>query len=273
MSNFIVGDIQGCYSGLRKLLDKAKFDPSHDKLWALGDLIARGPESLQTLEYLYSLGSSFESVLGNHDLHFLAIYAGLKKPKPNDLLQPLLASPDIELFVNWLRKKPLAIQFSDKVLFTHAGLYPQWSFKKALKLSDEVHSILTGRNWTSLLSSMYGSAPSHWHQDLLGADRSRFIINAFTRMRYLTDSNGLEFQAKMAPSSSNKALKPWFEVQNTKLRASQVVYFGHWAALMGSTGSTHFVGLDHGYVWGNQLTLVDYEKNKQISISNVKNSE
>jgi bis(5'-nucleosyl)-tetraphosphatase (symmetrical) len=273
VSNFIVGDIQGCYSGLRRLLEKANFDPANDKLWAVGDLVARGPESLETLQFLYSLGSRFETVLGNHDLHFLAIYCGIKKPKTGDLLNKLLDSPDVDLFANWLRQKPLALQLSETTMIAHAGLYPHWSIKKALKLSDEVHQQLVGKNWTDLLSAMYGSLPAHWSPSLKSYDRWRFVINAFTRMRFLTSSEGLEFEAKMAPSSTNRSLKPWFKVNNSKLKPNEVIYFGHWAALMGVTNSVNFVGLDLGYVWGNQLTLHDFEENKMISISHLKNSQ
>lgn len=273
MRNFIVGDIQGCYSGLRRLLDKANFDPTEDKLWAVGDLVARGTESLETLQFLYSLGSSFETVLGNHDLHFLAIYCGIKQPKPSDLLNRLLDSPDIDLYANWLRQRPLAIQLSENSLITHAGLYPHWSIKKAMKLSDEVHKQLVGKDWTDLLRAMYGSVPSHWSPNLEGFDRWRFIINAFTRMRFLTNNDALEFEAKMAPNSSNQALKPWFKVRNSKLKPEEIIYFGHWAALMGVTKSVNFVGLDLGYVWGNKLAMQDFEENKLIMVSNLKNTK
>lgn len=271
MSNFIVGDIQGCYSGLRRLLDKANFDPAKDKLWAVGDLVARGAESLETLQFLYSLGNSFDTVLGNHDLHFLAIYCGIRKPKSGDLLNKLLDSADVDLFANWLRQKKLAIQLSETTMIAHAGLYPHWSIKKALKLSDEVHQQLISTEWTHLLTAMYGSVPSHWSPSLKGYDRWRFVINAFTRMRFLTKSEGLEFEAKMAPNSSNRNLQPWFKVVNAKLKPEEVIFFGHWAALMGVTHSTNYVGLDLGYVWGNQLGMYNFEENKLISVSHLKN--
>lgn len=271
MTDYVVGDIQGCYSGLRRLLDKAKFDPKKDKLYAVGDLIARGSESLETLAYLYSLKDSFDTVLGNHDLHFLAIAAGLKDAKKSDLLGDLLAHKKCDKYVQWLREKPLAIQPKPDVLITHAGLYPAWSFKKALSLSQEVQTRLTHKKWLSLLSSMYGNEPARWDNQLVGDERLRFVINAFTRMRYLKENLSLEFSTKSAPTYAPQGLQPWFGYKNKKLNKKQIVVFGHWAALMGKTGTSQFIGLDTGYVWGNQMTLLNLDKNKLISVCQVKN--
>ncbi|MFT5312949.1 MAG: bis(5'-nucleosyl)-tetraphosphatase (symmetrical), partial [Paraglaciecola sp.] len=193
MSNYIVGDIQGCYSGLRKLLKKAKFDPAHDKLWAVGDLVGRGPESLQTLGFLYALGDRFETVLGNHDLHLLAIYCGIRPVKPADKLDELLAAKELPLYIKWLRTKHLAIKLDEHTLLTHAGLYPLWSIDKALSLSAEINAQLTGKQWRLLLQQMYSNDPSCWKKSLQDMPRWRFIINAFTRMRYLENDCKLEF--------------------------------------------------------------------------------
>ncbi len=271
MTDFVVGDIQGCYSGLRRLLDKAEFDSANDKLWAVGDLVARGPESLETLKYLYGLGGSFDTVLGNHDLHFLAIYSGFKDAKRSDYLAPLLNHKHVERYVHWLRNKPLALKPRKNVLITHAGLYPNWSVKKALDLSAEIHNQLTGDNWQMLLKDMYGNDPVKWCKELKGMPRWRFIINAFTRMRFLTDQRELEFSTKTAPDASPENIFPWFNLPNSKLKDQHLIIFGHWAALMGHTSSKQFVGLDTGYVWGNQLTMLNLDKNKTLSISNIKN--
>lgn len=270
MTDYVVGDIQGCYSGLRRLLDKAKFNPKKDKLYAVGDLIARGPESLETLNYLYSLKDSFESVLGNHDLHFLAIAAGFKEAKKSDFLMALLNHKKRDKYVAWLRKKPLALRPHKDVLITHAGLYPNWSFKKAIKLSEEIQTQLCGEDWQSLLKNMYGNEPTLWNKELNGMARSRFIINAFTRMRFLTQNVNLEFSTKTAPHCSPPGIVPWFSIKNKYIDNNQRVMFGHWAALMGKTGTEQFIGLDTGYVWGNQLTLYDLTKNKPLSICHIK---
>jgi len=270
LTDYVVGDIQGCYSGLRRLLDKAKFNPKKDTLYAVGDLVARGTESLETLEYLFGLGDSFASVLGNHDLHFLAIVSGLKEPKKSDYLTPLLSHKKCHKYVAWLRKKPLALRLGKDVLITHAGLYPQWSFKKALKLSDEIQLQLTDKKWQNLLREMYGNEPTLWNKGLQGIARTRFIINAFTRMRFLTLDAQLEFSSKAAPKSSPPNIVPWFSLKNENLNKKQRVIFGHWAALMGETGTSKFVGLDTGFVWGNQLTLFNLDTNERLSVCNIK---
>lgn len=268
MANYIVGDIQGCYSGLRQLLDKANFNPRKDKLWAAGDLIARGNESLETLLFLKSLGSSFETVLGNHDLHFLAIYSGFKEAKRSDKLDALLEYKKVDKLVNWIRTKPLAIRLDKHTLLSHAGLYPHWSVKQALKLSDEVAKVLVSETWQSFVSNMYGSLPNSWNDDLQGYDRLRFITNAFTRMRYIKSDHMLEFATKAAPDMGHKDIQPWFKVDNPKLKSKKRILFGHWATLMGQTQSEQFIGLDTGYVWGNTMTLYCLETQKRIQVPN-----
>jgi len=265
MSNYVVGDIQGCYSGLIKLLEKAKFNPKKDKLWAVGDLIARGPDSLKTLSYLHSLGDSFDCVLGNHDLHFLAIHSGLKLAKKNDELTALLESKKVDKFARWLRTKPLAKRINKHTLICHAGLYPQWSFKQAESFSDEVSAQLSGKKYQQLLANMYGPEPKSWNPALKNHDRLRFIINAFTRMRFITAQNELEFETKSSPSLASKNLLPWFTIGNDNLKKKQLVLFGHWATLMGRTNSNQFIGLDTGYVWGNKMTMYWLEQHKLIS--------
>ncbi|TRY30594.1 symmetrical bis(5'-nucleosyl)-tetraphosphatase [Aliiglaciecola sp. M165] len=268
MAQYVVGDIQGCYEGLRRLLDKVEFDRKYDKLWAVGDLVARGPDSLKTLVFLHGLGNAFDTVLGNHDLHFVAIQAGIKPAKRSDLLAPLLKSKKSDELAAWLRSKPLAHRLDKDTLISHAGLYPQWSLKKAVKLSQEVQQQLVGENWLALISAMYGNSPREWDKTLQGFDRYRFIINAFTRMRFIHNQTTLEFETKSAPSAGSGALRPWFNVANTKLKKQQTVIFGHWATLMGQTLSSKFIGLDTGYVWGNSMTLFDLENRKKISIRN-----
>ncbi len=176
MSTYIVGDIQSCFEGLQRLLKKVDFSPINDHLIAVGDLIGRGTQPLETLDYLYSLEDSFDTVLGNHDLHLLAIYAGIRKTKPSDNLDSLLTSPQLKTHINWLRQKPLALMADQDTLVTHAGLYPQWSVKKALKVSLEISEELQAENWKEFLTNMYGNQPSAWQKSLLGAQRLRLLL-------------------------------------------------------------------------------------------------
>lgn len=262
-----MGDIQGCYYALRSLLDKVDFDPNNDKLWAVGDLIGRGPEALETVEFLYSLGTAFETVLGNHDLHFLAVHCGIKADKPADKLSALLNAKDIDKYVSWLRQKPLALSITPQTLLTHAGLYPHWSFNKALAYSAEISRQLQSNNWRLLLKNMYGSEPRLWQDTLKEYPRWRFIINAFTRMRFLQDNMGLEFSQKGPPEQAKNGLQPWFRIPNNHLLDEQQVIFGHWAAVAGKTADKRFIALDTGYVWGQQLTLIKLENMQKIAFT------
>ncbi|PKG98703.1 symmetrical bis(5'-nucleosyl)-tetraphosphatase [Paraglaciecola sp. MB-3u-78] len=255
MATYIVGDIQGCFEGLQKLLKKVDFSPINDHLIAVGDLIGRGTQPLETLDYLYSLEGSFDTVLGNHDLNLLAIYAGIRKVKPNDNLDILLTSPKLKIFINWLRCKPLALLADQNTLVTHAGLYPQWSVKKALKVSHEISEQLQSKDWKEFLVNMYGNEPSTWKKSLQGAARFRFIINAMTRMRFIENHNELDFSCKTSPELAPDNLTPWFNVMNKKLKTNQKVVFGHWASLNGDTKLQQFCGLDTGYVWGQNMTM------------------
>lgn len=265
MAIYIVGDIQGCFMGLQRLLKQVNFSAINDHLIAVGDLIGRGTQPLETLNYLYSLEESFDTVLGNHDLHLLAIYAGIRKAKPNDNLGTLLASPTLQTHINWLRRKPLALMADQDTLVTHAGLYPKWSVKKALKLSLEVSEQLQGNNWKAFLSKMYGNQPAAWQRSLRGAERLRFIVNAMTRMRFIKNKEELDLHCKTSPELAPDDLIPWFNVANKKLKAHQKVVFGHWASLHGDTHASQFCGLDTGYVWGQDMTLLNLCSGKIFS--------
>lgn len=266
MPTYIVGDIQGCFDGLQKLLKKVNFSPLNDRLIAVGDLVGRGTQPLQTLDYLYSLENSFDTVLGNHDLHLLAIYAGIRKAKPNDNLDTLLASPQLETHINWLRRKPLALMAAPNTLVTHAGLYPLWSVKKALKMSNEISQHLQAEDWKTFLINMYGNQPSVWNKTLLGPERLRFIVNAMTRMRFIENSNKLDFTCTSSPEQAPAHLIPWFKITNKKLKAKQKVVFGHWASLNGNTQDQQFCGLDTGYVWGQNMTLLELSSEQLYSV-------
>ncbi|NVK54544.1 MAG: symmetrical bis(5'-nucleosyl)-tetraphosphatase [Alteromonadaceae bacterium] len=266
MAAYIVGDIQGCYSGLRKLLNTVAFDPTKDTLYTVGDLIARGEDSLSTIELLRDLGSSFQCVLGNHDLHFLAVTQGIKKAKRKDNLQPLLNSPGLADIIDWYRQWPLAMSIDEHHTMVHAGLYPGWSVEQLLSLSNEISAQLRSDNWLQLLENMYGDGPEKWQEKLTGIKRQRFIINATTRMRFIRKGKELNLTAKCAPGDAPPSLEPWFNVDNTKLPASHTIIFGHWAALLGKTDSPQFLALDTGYVWGNSLTAWCKDSRQTISI-------
>ncbi|MBT1451051.1 symmetrical bis(5'-nucleosyl)-tetraphosphatase [Glaciecola sp. XM2] len=269
MRNFVVGDIQGCYRALKRVLKKADFDPAADKLWAVGDLVARGPDSLSTLSFCRDLGPHFETVLGNHDLHLIAIAFGLKKPKAQDKLKPLIDSKEFSNIIDWLLTKPLAVKPAKKTLITHAGLHPKWSIKDAIALSNEVQAILQGEFAADFLKDMYGNEPDKWSSKLSTMDRHRFVVNACTRMRYLRKNMALEFDTKCHPSSAPTGLAPWFMFENPSLTDKHTLLFGHWASLLGqvpaSPGCKADVrALDTGYVWGNTLSLTCLETKKTI---------
>ncbi|WP_339721389.1 symmetrical bis(5'-nucleosyl)-tetraphosphatase [uncultured Paraglaciecola sp.] len=266
MATYIVGDIQGCFEGLQRLLKQVDFSPANDHLIAVGDLIGRGSHPLETLNYLHSLEESFDTVLGNHDLHLLAIYSGIRKAKPNDNLDTLLTSPTLKTHINWLRRKPLALMADPDTLVSHAGLYPNWSVKKALKLSSEVSEQLQSKNWKGFLAEMYGNQPSIWQKSLQGTERFRFIVNAMTRMRFIKNKDELDFNCKMSPETAPIEFTPWFNVPNKKLKPHQKVVFGHWAALNGNTQLTQFLGLDTGYVWGQNMTMLKLSSGELFSV-------
>jgi bis(5'-nucleosyl)-tetraphosphatase (symmetrical) len=269
MKNYVIGDIQGCYKALKQILKKANFDPKVDKLWAVGDLVARGPDSLSTLSFCQDLGPHFDTVLGNHDLHLIAIAHGLRKPKSQDRLQGLIDSKGFERIVDWLMTKPLALKPAKKTLITHAGLYPKWSLKQALQLSSEVQTLLQSNCAADFLNAMYGNQPEKWSAKLTGMDRHRFVVNACTRMRYLKNSNALEFDTKCHPSSAPSDLSPWFNINNPNLTPQHSLFFGHWASLLGqlpkNSGCTAQIhALDTGYVWGNSLSMHCIETGETI---------
>ena len=267
MSTYIVGDIQGCFDGLQKLLNTVDFSPTNDHLIAVGDLVGRGSQALETLNYLHSLEDSFDTVLGNHDLHLMAIYAGIRKAKPNDNLDTLLASSTIKNHINWLRTKPLALMANPNTLVTHAGLYPEWSVKKALRFSLEVSQQLQGKDWKKVLANMYGNQPIAWQKTLLGPQRLCFIVNAMTRMRFIESKVNLDFTCKISPDTAPVNLTPWFNVENKKLKSNERVVFGHWASLNGITHLHQFCGLDTGYVWGQTMTMLNLSTDEIYTVN------
>lgn len=259
MAVYAIGDIQGCYDDLRKLLDRLNFTPANDKLWVAGDLVNRGPESLQTLRFIKSLGSRAKVVLGNHDLHLLAMAHGSRKPKPNDTAREVLDAPDSADLLLWLQHQPL-IHHSRKRRWTmvHAGIPPQWTLEQAIKHAGEVETVLRSDQAEDFFTTMYGNTPSLWDDALQGEERLRYIVNAFTRMRYCRSDDSLDFSANMSPHHAPFGLTPWFYIPERKTHTERIV-FGHWSTA-GYLDDANVIALDTGCVWGGELTAVRLRK-------------
>lgn len=266
MANYCVGDIQGCYDELCQLMDKVNFDTSKDTLWLTGDLVARGPNSLDTLRLIKSLGANAKTVLGNHDLHLMAVAAGIKPAKSKDKLDELLNAPDLEELINWLRQQPLIHRINEQTIMCHAGIPPVWDIQQAFSAANFVSGILTSNDYLFYIKNMYDSRPEQWSSELPDLDRFRYTLNALTRMRYLYTDMRLEFSHKDAPGTQPQELKPWFEIENEKL-AQQTIIFGHWASLLGNTKRENRIALDTGCVWGNHLTFLRLEDRAYFTYS------
>lgn len=259
MANYFIGDIQGCFTELKALLEQVSFDPTYDKLWVAGDMVARGPDSYKTLKYLMSLGSSVKAVLGNHDLHLLAIYAGIKKAKKSDKLEELLTAPDVKELTDWLASHPLLRKLpNENVYLSHAGYSPQWTIAEAEAMASLAHQKISSADRKKWLSNMYGEQPNHWDHAHTETEKFRFTINAFTRLRFCNNDGSLEFSCKQTPASAPKNLKPWYLLATNQLQKTPWI-FGHWAALMGKTNQKNLYALDTGCVWGGHLTLLRWD--------------
>jgi bis(5'-nucleosyl)-tetraphosphatase (symmetrical) len=257
MATYIVGDIQGCLRELKCLLAKVSFNPEYDQLYLTGDLVARGPQSLETLRFISGLGDCAKTVLGNHDLHLLAIYAGIKKANPADKLHPLLEAKDTPQLLNWLKAQPLLLQLPGECTFiSHAGLSPQWTPKQAMKQASKASKKINSADCHYWLKTMYGNLPNRWQDAKSKEEKFIYTINAFTRMRFCYPDNGLEFKHKLAPKGEQQ-LTPWFE--QVVLPSDHQWLFGHWAALMGNCPVTNIYALDTGCVWGNHMTMLRWE--------------
>jgi len=251
MSTYAIGDIQGCYDELSALLELIQFS-EQDRLWFCGDLVNRGPKSLDTLRFICGLGNRAVTVLGNHDLHLLAVHHGFAKTKRGDTLDAILAAPDREELMAWLQQQPL-IHTDASLGFTmvHAGIPPRWSIKKAHQLANECHQALKN-NASNYFAHMYGNKPTTWSDTLTGTDRLRVITNYFTRMRFCTPQSELEFTSKGGLESQPNGFSPWFDLRATQYPDDNIL-FGHWAALEGHTGQPHMYALDTGCIWGEKL--------------------
>jgi len=271
MPTYAIGDIQGCYKPLKKLLKSVNFKPGDDRLWCVGDLINRGPRSLDTLRFLRDIDDSVRIVLGNHDLHFLAIYHGVAPNRSKDTLQKLLDAPDCDELSSWLRQQPLAHydtldtnEGHKGFLMVHAGVAPQWTLQQTLALAGEVQAALQGPDYRKFLRKMYGDKPAKWKESLTGYARLRTITNYLTRMRFCTAKGKLDLQAKEGLSAAPDGFRPWFEFE--QLTPETSILFGHWAALEGQTNNPGVHALDTGCVWGRELTMMRLEDHQLFSV-------
>jgi len=256
---YAIGDVQGCQSSLLELLEKINFSPEQDQLWFAGDLVNRGPDSLDTLRFVKSLGQSAVTILGNHDLHLLAVAGGYATAHSEDTLSDILTAPDRDELLDWLRMQPL-IHHAPEIGYTmiHAGLPPQWDLRTALSRCREVEGVLRGPQYTDYLTNMYGNYPDSWDDELQGWDRLRYITNCLTRLRYCDQTGLLCLSAKGAPGSQPDGFKPWFEIAE-RATSSERILFGHWSTL-GIVDHHNIHSLDGGCLWGGSLCAIRLDK-------------
>jgi bis(5'-nucleosyl)-tetraphosphatase (symmetrical) len=258
MAIFAVGDIQGCCDELQQLLEIITFDPAKDKIWFVGDLVNRGPKSLETLRLIRSLGDAAVCVLGNHDLHLLALALADNAPVDDRELREVLDAPDCAELMDWLRHLPLTHYCKQlDTLMVHAGVLPGWTVNDARSYASEVETALRSSKPETFLNAMYGEKPDRWSQDLSGNDRLRFITNSLTRLRFCTPDGKLDFDNKQGPDAASGQYLPWFLIPQRQTLNTRIV-FGHWSAL-GLMDMPGLLALDTGCVWGGPLTAVQLD--------------
>ncbi|GFO72592.1 bis(5'-nucleosyl)-tetraphosphatase (symmetrical) [Bathymodiolus japonicus methanotrophic gill symbiont] len=265
MAIYAIGDVQGCFDDLLRLLDKIDFNKKSDQLWFVGDLVNRGPKSLETLRFIKSLGKSAICVLGNHDLHLLAVAYKHSPIRAKDTLTPILDAKDKNELLDWLRHQPL-FHYNDDFCLLHAGLPPQWDFATAKKMAAKVEQALRGDKYTTFFKHMHGNKPVLWSNKLTGYAQLRFIVNCFTRMRFCDQNGHLDFKYSGKLGDQPEHLMPWFDLPNRK-NAQLKIIFGHWSAL-GYHHSNNTYAIDTGCLWGGELTALKLgTKMQRISIA------
>jgi len=266
LATYAIGDLQGCYAPLRRLLDTVGFDPSADHLWFAGDLVNRGPESVQCLRFIRDLGERTVAVLGNHDLHLLAAAHGGRRGK-RDTLGGVLSAPDRDELLDWLRHRPLLHESADgRYALLHAGLPPQWDMAQARRCAREAEHALQDGDYRILLNTMYGDQPDLWDDNLTGIARLRFIINCYSRLRYCDRAGRLDFACKSPPGTQPAGLLPWFAVPG-RHSSDVTMLCGHWSTLGRVAWPQHrFYGLDTGCIWGEQLTALKLDDETLYSV-------
>ncbi len=267
MAIYAIGDVQGCFDELLALVEKISFNPKKDQLWFVGDLVNRGPKSLETLRWIKALGNRAITVLGNHDLHLLAAYAGIKQLKASSSLLPVLQADDVDELIDWLRHRPLMhYDAKRRIAMVHAGLIPQWNILDAQIRAIEVETVLSSDEYKDFLHHMYGNKPDYWKDSLKDWDRLRIITNIFTRIRYCNKNGVINFNEKGTPGTQQANLKPWFHIKNRQ-SIDTTILFGHWSTL-GLYTYDNVIAIDTGCLWGGMLTAVriDDTKNKKFHI-------
>ena len=262
--NYLIGDLQGCCDAFDRLLATLDFSPSRDHIHVLGDLVNRGPQSLRTLERLASFGDSATCLLGNHDLHLLAVAHGVRGVHKSDTLDQILESPQREHWLGWLRRQRLAVQ-AHGWLMVHAGVLPQWSAEQTLALAAEAEALLRGSDLPAFLQVMYGNQPACWDDALQGADRWRLVINTLTRVRFCSADGTLDFKVKEGADAAPPGLMPWFDVPGRRT-AGVPIAFGHWSTL-GLLDRPDLLALDTGCIWGGALTAARIDGGRRELIS------
>jgi bis(5'-nucleosyl)-tetraphosphatase (symmetrical) len=264
MSTYVVGDIQGCLQPLKCLLKKVSFNPDKDVLWSVGDIVNRGPRCLKTLRFLYDMRDNLVLVLGNHDLHLLAVAAGVRQPNRSDTLEKILKAPDKEKLLTWLLHRPL-LHHEHGFTLVHAGIPPQWSIEEAASRAREVEAVLQSPACIEFFKHMYGNEPLVWSDELTGMTRLRVITNYLTRMRFCTSQGVLDLDSKgPSPDLGKVAVSAWFSHPRRKTAKDRIL-FGHWASIEGQTDHPNAIGLDTGCVWGGALSLYELETGRWTS--------
>jgi bis(5'-nucleosyl)-tetraphosphatase (symmetrical) len=253
MGLYLIGDVQGCDSALERLLDEINFSPSRDTLYLLGDLVNRGPASLAVLRRMQKLGGAAQCILGNHDLHALAVAAGVQPLGSGDTLGELLDAPDAPQLLDWLRQRPMGL-YAHGMLMVHAGVLPQWDATQTIAACEDVERVLRQKDYADLLRDMYGNTPAQWHDNLRGMQRLRISINALTRIRFCSADGEMEFATKDGAGAAPTGMMPWFDVPGRKT-ANVTVAFGHWSTL-GLINRPDLIALDTGCVWGGCLSAL-----------------
>ena len=265
MATYAVGDVQGCLDPLKRVLDQVRFDPGTDRLWLVGDLVNRGPDSLGTLRFVRELGPAAVAVLGNHDLHLLAVALTERAPRRKDTLEPILMAPDREPLLDWLRRLPLVHHDPQlDAVMVHAGIPFTFSLDDALARSREVEAVIGGPEPGAFFDHMYGNEPAKWDPALTGVDRLRVIVNFFTRMRFIDQEGRLDLATKEGVEEAPGGFFPWFERLHPDFERRHIV-FGHWAALEGRGTPANCLALDTGCCWGRCLTLMRLEDGQRFS--------
>lgn len=263
MATYAIGDLQGCYEPLLRLLDYISFDRGRDRLWFVGDLVNRGPQSLEVLRFVRGLGDAAVVVLGNHDLHLIMQSEGHGRANREDTLGPVLAAPDRMALLDWLRRRPL-FHVEGEFAMVHAGLLPAWGVRKAAALGREVEAALAGPGYRDFLAHMWGSQPAAWEDDLAGWDRLRVVVNAMTRMRFCHADGSMDFRTKGPPEKAPRGSYPWFAAPR-RARRDHTLVCGHWSAL-GFRAEPGLLALDSGCLWGGSLTAVRLDDRQVFSL-------